>query len=68
VYDMVNFKVHEVEAAKQFSIRVRRMPSSGMLRRVALVTTDVSEELITTIIRVTGIGISSQSALVASYS
>jgi hypothetical protein len=33
-----------------------RMPSSGMLRRVALVRTDVSEELNASIIRVTRIG------------
>jgi demethoxyubiquinone hydroxylase (CLK1/Coq7/Cat5 family) len=59
----------------------RRMASSGMLRRVAIVRTDVSEELSATIIRVTRIGelgtlavtsnqrtrISSQSASVASY-
>jgi hypothetical protein len=32
------------------------MASSGMLRRVDRVRTDVSEELSTTIIRVTGIG------------
>jgi hypothetical protein len=32
------------------------MPSSGMLRRVALVKTDVSEELSASIIRVTRIG------------
>jgi hypothetical protein len=32
------------------------MASSGMLRRVALVRTDVSEDLSTSIIRVTGIG------------
>jgi hypothetical protein len=32
------------------------MSSSGMLRRVALVTTDVSEELSASIIRMTGIG------------
>jgi hypothetical protein len=32
------------------------MASSGMLRRVALVTTDVSEELSASIIRVTRIG------------
>jgi hypothetical protein len=32
------------------------MPSSGMLRHMALVRTDVSEELITSIIRMTRIG------------
>jgi hypothetical protein len=32
------------------------MPSSGMLRRVALVRIDVSEELSASFIRVTGIG------------
>jgi hypothetical protein len=32
------------------------MPSSGILRRVALVQTDVSEESIASIIRVTRIG------------
>jgi hypothetical protein len=32
------------------------MPSSGMLRRVALVITYVSDELSASIIRVTGIG------------
>jgi hypothetical protein len=32
------------------------MMSSGMLRRVALVRTDVSEELSASFIRVTGIG------------
>jgi hypothetical protein len=35
---------------------LRRMPFSGMLRRVPLVRTDVSEELSATIIRVTRIG------------
>jgi hypothetical protein len=60
------------------------MASSGMLRRVALVRTDVSEELSASFIRVTRIGelgttlavtnnrrtlgISSQRASVASYS
>jgi hypothetical protein len=34
----------------------RRMVSSGMLRRVALVRTDVSQELTASIIRVTRIG------------
>jgi hypothetical protein len=51
------------------------MPSSGMLHRAALVSTDVSEELSASIIRVTRIGelgtlavtsISSQRASVAS--
>jgi hypothetical protein len=36
--------------------KARGMPSSGMLRRVVLVRTDVSEELSTSIIRVTRIG------------
>jgi hypothetical protein len=36
--------------------RGRRMASSGMLRRVALVRTDVSEELSSSLIRVTRIG------------
>jgi hypothetical protein len=57
------------------------MVSSGMLRRVVLVRTDVSEELSASFIRVTGIGelatdsrceeipsISSQRESVASYS
>jgi hypothetical protein len=35
---------------------IRRMASSGMLRRVALVRTDVSEEVSAPFIRVTGIG------------
>jgi hypothetical protein len=38
-----------------------------MLRRVTLVTTDVSEELSASIIRMTRIGISQQRASVASY-
>jgi hypothetical protein len=36
--------------------RLYRMASSGMLRRVALVETDVSEELSASIIKVTRIG------------
>jgi hypothetical protein len=49
------------------------MASSGMLRRVALVRTDISEELSASIIRVTRIGelgtleISAPRASVASY-
>jgi hypothetical protein len=35
---------------------IRRMASSGMLHRVALVRTDVSEELSASFIRVTRIG------------
>jgi hypothetical protein len=45
-----------------------RTVSSGMLRRVALVRTDVSEELTASFFRVTRLGISSQLASVASYS
>jgi hypothetical protein len=49
------------------------MASSGMLRRVALVRTDVSDERSASFIRVTrigelGTGISSQRVSVASYS
>jgi hypothetical protein len=39
-----------------FQQHISRMPSSGMLRRVALVRTDVSEELSASFIRVTRIG------------
>jgi hypothetical protein len=35
---------------------LKRMPSSGMFRRVALVRTDVLEERVTSIIRATRIG------------
>jgi hypothetical protein len=38
------------------TVRERRMVSSGMLRRVALVRTDVSEETSASFIRVTKIG------------
>jgi hypothetical protein len=38
------------------NVEIRRMASSGMLRRVALVRTDVSEELSVSIIRVARIG------------
>jgi hypothetical protein len=39
-----------------FTFYLERMASYGMLRRVALVRTDDSEELSASIIRVTGIG------------
>jgi hypothetical protein len=56
-------------------IPLQRLPSSGMLRRVALVRPDVSEERISSIITLTRIGelgtnvssISSQRASLASY-
>jgi hypothetical protein len=46
------------------------MPSYGVLRRVAFLRTDISEELIASVIRLTSIGELgiSQRALVASYS
>jgi hypothetical protein len=44
------------------------MVSSGMLRRVALVTTDVSKELSASIIRVTRLGeLETLAVTVASY-
>jgi hypothetical protein len=43
------------------------MASSGMLRGVALVRTDVSEELSAYIIRVTRIGELGKTAVTASY-
>jgi hypothetical protein len=72
--DKVRFEV--------FTVVTIRMASSGMLRRVALVRTDVSEELSAFFMRVTRIGelgttlavtstpcvISSQRAAVACYS
>jgi hypothetical protein len=39
-----------------YSIEILRMTSSGMLRRVALVRTNVSEEFSASFIRVTRIG------------
>jgi hypothetical protein len=55
---------HSRSHSSHFSIQIknrqilqtRRTASSGMLRRVALVRTDVSEELSTSFIRVTRIG------------
>jgi hypothetical protein len=46
---------------------LRRRPSSGMLRRVALVGTDFSEEHIASIIRMTGIGKTSQKTVFFSH-
>jgi hypothetical protein len=43
------------------------MVFSGMLRRVALVRTDVSEELSASIIRVTSIGIIPEDAILHSH-
>jgi hypothetical protein len=43
------------------------MASSGMLRCVALVRTDVSEELSASIIRVTGIGEFGTLAVISNY-
>jgi hypothetical protein len=40
----------------RFALNCRRMASSGMLRRVALVRTDVSEERSASFIRVTRMG------------
>jgi hypothetical protein len=48
------FKI--AEQAKLAYCYSRRMPSSGMLRRVALVSIDVSEKCIASITRVTRIG------------
>jgi hypothetical protein len=51
----------------RFMVRERRMASSGMLRRVPLVRTDVLEERSASFIRVTRI-ISTQRTSVARYS
>jgi hypothetical protein len=49
--------IHSLKFEKTRKLNLlRRMASSGMLRRVALVRTDVSEELSASIIRVTRIG------------
>jgi hypothetical protein len=51
--DVFNLELHPLLPKLTFFLR---MASSGMLRRVALVTTDVSEELSASFIRVTRIG------------
>jgi DNA-binding TFAR19-related protein (PDSD5 family) len=48
--------MHTLFALRKIGVIFRRMASSGMLRRVALVRTDVSEELSASIIRLTRIG------------
>jgi hypothetical protein len=55
-------KIHDSVASY---LSDRRVASSGMLRRVALVRTDVSEELRASFIRVTRIG---ELGTIASYS
>jgi hypothetical protein len=46
---------------------LRRLPSSGMLRSVASVRTDVTEEVVNSIIRMTRIGKSGKTLAVLSY-
>jgi hypothetical protein len=50
------FSAQTVPKRIEENAMVKRMASSGMLRRVALVRTDISEELNASIIRVTRIG------------
>jgi hypothetical protein len=50
-----SYCVRNMTIANSILVRIRRMVSSGMLRRVALVRTDVSKELRTSFIRVTRI-------------
>jgi hypothetical protein len=52
----VTFLKYSATSHTRGIFRNSRMASSGMLRRAALVRTDVSEELIASIIRVTRIG------------
>jgi hypothetical protein len=51
-----SLEIRHLELQIMLTRPARRMASSGMLRRVALVKTDVSEELSASIIRVTRIG------------
>jgi hypothetical protein len=46
----------KVECSLRTSVNLYRMPSSGMLRRVVLIRTDVSDETSASIMRVTRIG------------
>jgi hypothetical protein len=46
----------DISTSNNILQRICRMVSSGMLRRVALVRTDVSEDLSASFIRVTRIG------------
>jgi hypothetical protein len=73
----LNLATHSISRVGESDVLLR-MASSGMLRRVALGRTDVSEELSASIIRVTRIGelrttlavprnVSSQRASVTSY-
>jgi hypothetical protein len=52
-YKLIYIYIYDLRFSRQW---LRRIASSGMLRRVALVRTDVSEELGTFFIRVTRIG------------
>jgi hypothetical protein len=64
-YLLILLSGKETDASRLF--KVLRMVSSGMLRRVAIVRADVSEELIASFIRVTR-NTSLQRQSVASYS
>jgi hypothetical protein len=55
-YNLVNNTMLALNGKFSVNNVVLRMASSGMLRRVALVRTEVSEELSTSFIRVTRIG------------
>jgi stage III sporulation protein SpoIIIAA len=55
-HGMKSQKITIIDTAVEISQKIRRMPSSGILRRVALVRTDVSEERSGSLITVTRIG------------